>query len=150
MTSIRRRCAAGLFLALSGLWTGLPQAAPEASSKDPWVQLQQRAESGDVAAQADLGTAYALGKGVEKDYKAARVWLLKAAAKGRADAQAVLGYIYRDGLGTDRDLAQAAKWFQAAAEQGLASAQTNLAMLYKNGQGVPQSDGEKQGSDDDR
>ena len=82
----------GFVLLLGGGWT----AASAADSQDPFAQLEQRARGGDAEAQADLGTAYALGKGVEKDYVVARGWLLKAAAKGRADAQAILGYIYRD------------------------------------------------------
>ena len=110
---------AGLAVLLSGMWTS---ASASGDSQDPLAQLEQRARDGDVEAQADLGTAYALGKGVEKDYVVARGWLLKAGAKGRADAQAILGYIYRDGLGIDKDLVEAVKWFKAAAEQGLASA----------------------------
>ena len=130
---------AGFMLFLSVGWT---TASAVEAGQDPFAQLEQKANSGDVDAQADLGKAYALGKGVEKDYVVARGWLLKAGAKGRADAQVILGYIYRDGLGIDKDLVQAVKWFRAAAEQGLATAQTNLAMLYKNGQGVAQNDHE--------
>jgi len=130
---------AGLVMILSGNW---PMTAAADGQQDPFAQLEQRANNGDVEAQADLGKAYALGKGVERNYVVARGWLLKAAANGRAESQAILGYIYRDGLGTDKDMAEAVKWFHAAADQGLASAQTNLAMLYKNGQGVTQSDTE--------
>ena len=63
---------------------------PAASLSAEMQQLEQRARGGDVTAQLELGSAYSLGRGVDKDYVAARLWLSQAADKGNAVAQGML------------------------------------------------------------
>jgi TPR repeat protein len=47
---------------------------------------QKAADQGDAKAQSNLGTMYAFGKGVLKDYKQAVYWYQKAADQGYASA----------------------------------------------------------------
>src|SRR3569623_367485 len=110
---------------------GADARPPAASLSAEMQQLEQRARDGDVTAQLELGSAYSLGRGVDKDYAAARLWLSQAADKGNAVAQGMLAYFYRDGLGVERDLAAAARWFGKAAQQGHAASQTNLALMHE-------------------
>ena len=65
-----------------------------------------------------------------KDYKRARVILLRAARKGDRRAQFLLGEIFSYGLGADVDLAQAVRWYRSAAHKNEPSAQYKLARLY--------------------
>ena len=65
-----------------------------------------------------------------KDYKRARVILLRAARKGDRRAQFLLGEIFNHGLGADVDLAQAVQWYSSAAHKAEPSAQYKLARLY--------------------
>ena len=65
-----------------------------------------------------LGAAYAQGKGVPQDYKAAAGWFHKAARKGHARARASLGFLYSIGRGVHQDLVLAYLFLQEAAEQG--------------------------------
>ncbi|OHW62278.1 putative beta-lactamase HcpC precursor [Andreesenia angusta] len=76
------------------------------------------AKQGDLEAQSILGTAYYLGNGVEKDFKKARYWFMKAAKQGSEDAQGLLGTIYYYGQGTEKDYDSALYWLEKAANQG--------------------------------
>jgi len=55
------------------------------------------ANRGSASAEAMLGTIYALGQGVPKDYAAALTWYRKAAEHGDAKAQNNLGFMYAQG-----------------------------------------------------
>jgi Sel1 repeat len=69
----------------------------------------------------DLGQAYNLGDGVEKDPAEAARWWQKAAEQGIAKAQYNLGMAYRAGAGVEKDNPQAYFWIAIAAsslEQG--------------------------------
>src|SRR3569833_1615167 len=133
MFALLGACLAGVV----SLTTAAVNEAPAKADLSPeMLQLERRAQGGDVAAQAELGAAYSLGNGVDKDFGQARQWLSRAADKGNAIAQSLLAYLYRDGLGVERDYVTAARWFEQAAKQGHANAQTNLALLYKEGRGV--------------
>ncbi|MGB6065392.1 MAG: hypothetical protein WBG50_11320 [Desulfomonilaceae bacterium] len=110
---------------------------PPQKTLDPMGSLQRLAESGDAAAQSQLGNAYFQGSGVPKDYKEASRWFLKSAEQGNAVAQFFLGLMYQDGRGLLKDYREAAKWYRRSAEQGNAPAQCNLGLMYQNGQGFP-------------
>ena len=73
--------------------------------------------AGDAAAENDLGTAYALGKGVDLNIDEAERWFRLAARAGYAPAQANLGYLYEKGLGVSEDYDAALKLYRTAAEQ---------------------------------
>src|SRR6202453_4835436 len=67
--------------------------------------LQQRADSGDAAAQFALGKAYESGNGVPKRTDQAALWYRKAADQGNQKAQSNLGLLYWFGDGVEQDKA---------------------------------------------
>ncbi len=102
-----------------------------------WLPL---AETGDPAAQRNIGHLYRKGQGVEQDLDSAVEWYRRAAEVGFARAQANLASMYLRGDGVPQDYAEAAKWFERAAIQGHDIAQYNLALMYERGLGVEQSE----------
>lgn len=102
-----------------------------------WLPL---AESGDPAAQRNLGHLYRLGQGVTKDFVKAADWYRKSAKQGFARAQANLGNMYLRGQGVPKDPITAAKWFRRAGKQNHSIAQYNLGLMYENGIGLVQDD----------
>jgi uncharacterized protein len=94
------------------------------------VELQKRAESGDLAAQMAVGTAYEYRK--DNIQEAARFYAM-AARSGLKEAQAQLAYIEYSDL---NDPAEAARWNRKAAEQGCVDAQLSLSDAYMHGDGV--------------
>ena len=101
--------------------------------------LLPQAERGDGEAALLLGDMYLYGRGVPRDYRAARKWFEIAARDGRAEALFNLGAIYDKALGVERDPAQAIAWFTLAADQRDADAQLNLALFFIKGDGVPKN-----------
>ena len=97
-----------------------------------------RAEQGDAESQFKLGSMYALGRGVSKDYAEAVRWFRRSAEQGCPKAEYSLSDMYRGGKGVPQDYSQAANWCRKAAEQGYATAQEALGYLYFRGEGVPQ------------
>jgi hypothetical protein len=89
-----------------------------------------------MEAQATLGAAYQLGRGVPQDYAQAVAWYRKAAEQGFPFAQNALGVLLSEGNGVSKDEAEAATWYRRAAEQGDTSAQFNLGVSYQFGTGV--------------
>jgi uncharacterized protein len=79
--------------------------------------LRPLADRRNPQAQALLGSMYALGEGVPKNYAAALTWYRAAAARGNADAQFGLGGMYYLGDGVAPDYVQAHKWFSLAASR---------------------------------
>ena len=103
------------------------------------LSLQQKAERGDAVAQFTLGSCYANGRGVPRNYSQAVRWYYLAARQGYPPAQNRLGVCYYKGLGTPQNYAAAVLWYQKAAEQGFAAAQDNLGICYFSGRGVAQN-----------
>jgi hypothetical protein len=92
------------------------------------------AEGGDADAQFNLGQAYRLGRGVQLDLSAAKLWFERAARSGHVDAQTTLGLLtFQNG-----DRAQGLKWLKAAADQGEPRALLVYGTALFNGDGVPQ------------
>ncbi|MGQ0527203.1 MAG: tetratricopeptide repeat protein [Alphaproteobacteria bacterium] len=99
--------------------------------------MQERAFSGSMEDQHNLGALYASPKGeLEQDYTRAAFWFRQAAERGMANAQYNLGVMYHQGLGVEKDLKQAVNWYKAAAAQNHAEAQYNLGIAYIEGAGV--------------
>lgn len=98
------------------------------------------ADKGDAAAQYQLGTLYAEGKGVAQSDATAASWYQRAAEQGDEAAQYNLAVSYAEGLGVPKDDAAAAKWFRRAADQGMPYAQLNLGILYAARRGVTADD----------
>src|SRR6266699_3064609 len=103
-------------------------AVPNRAHAGPDAHLS-RAESESVRRVAEdaeamnrLGVLYAEGRGVSRDYSAAR--------GGAADAQNKLGALYSDGLGVVKDQKRALELFRQAAMQGYPPAMVNLGRMY--------------------
>lgn len=84
------------------------------------VWMRKAAEQGHARAQANLGTSYARGKGVERDYDESLLWLDRAAAQGSGKAMLELGLLYRDGQGVPKDAVRSLAWLMLAGQQGSA------------------------------
>ena len=82
------------------------------------TELQKLADSGDPAAQNELGVRYRTGKGVDKDPAAAISWYLKAARQGYAKAYFNLGAAYYNGDGVSVDDQNYCAWFIFSADAG--------------------------------
>jgi len=95
--------------------------------------LRQPAESGDAAAEEEMGVLYYWGFGVATDFGAAMGWFRKAAAQGYGNAESMIGMMYQESHGVPQDLSEAQLWFQKAADHGSAVGQYNLGNLYASG-----------------
>jgi hypothetical protein len=92
------------------------------------------AEAGDADAQFNLGQAYRLGRGVELNLAAAKIWFERAARSGHLDAQTTLGLLtFQNG-----DRAEGLKWLKQAADQGEPRALLVYGTALYNGDGVTQ------------
>lgn len=100
-----------------------------------WAPL---AESGNSAAQANLGMIYEFGKEVLKNNKTVVKWHTLAAKQGNIDSQFNLGVIYTGGALENAN--KAVKWYTSAAEQGVVDAQYNPGVMYEDGKGVLAND----------
>ena len=127
-----------MVMPLSGQGTNPKQARPKSVKnyqEVPLPTLQSKANGGDAAAEFELGTRYALGKGgAPLDYPEAKKWYRRAAARGHVDAQFRVGFCYFFGdLDTEVDWAEAMPWLLKAAKQGHAASQFELGEIYRQG-----------------
>lgn len=99
-------------------------------------KIMQEAESGDSAAQFQLGFLYLNGAGVRKDTMMTVHWWHKAADQGHIVAQYNLGGLYFSGKLDKSDIKKALLWWEKAAEQGLDEAQFRVGLCYAEGQGT--------------
>jgi hypothetical protein len=102
-------------------------------------ELIEKAESGDVSAQRDLGAILVRGQGVPKDLVQGWKWYQRAAEGGDRQAQVSLAVRFTHTDGLEKDLIKGAMWFLKAAEQGDVYAQRNIASMYAAGVGVPKN-----------
>lgn len=110
------------------------------SSKEQGVSLfslQQKAESGDVKAQLQLGYTYLYGSDkIEKDYQKAFHYYSLAAKQEDKIGLNNLGSMYYNGIGVKRDTKIAALLFAKATEKGNTDAAANLGIMYITGNGI--------------
>lgn len=95
-----------------------------------WFRLA--AEQGLPDAQHQLGRAYLMGVGVDKDAAEGVKWLQRAAMQGFTEAQSVLGVE----LLKQKKNREAAGWFLHAARAGYGPAQFHLGQMLRTGDGV--------------
>lgn len=95
------------------------------------------AETGDPDALFNMGQAYKLGRGVNKDPARAADFYRRAALKQHLPAQANLGII----LFQSGEKAEAFKWLRAAADRGEPRAQYVLGIALYNGDSIPRAQG---------
>ncbi len=94
--------------------------------------LTEQANSGNVEAQFELGTAYDTGFPVNPNRSLAKKWYSLAAENGHTEAQNSLGSIYQE----EKAYTNALIWYEKAASENHALAINNLAYLYDLGLGV--------------
>lgn len=116
------------------------EAAGRARAIDPrpeahmtLAELEQRTAAGDLKAQAELGSRYGLGYGVEANLPKAIELLSAAAAKGGADAQFFLASAYAAGQGVPQNEFQAFALYEQAANQGHAGGNYMVANMIAFG-----------------
>ncbi len=96
------------------------------------------AKKGNVVAQRELGRMFLRGEGVQRNSKAARLWLHKACLANDAKAMCIMADIYQHGLGVKTNKSLAFKLYLQAARMGNSQGCFGAgSMLYK-GQGVKQ------------
>ena len=91
--------------------------------------ISNAAQNGQAWAQADMGTAYELGIGVERDLAYAASLYEKSARQGYAGGQTNLGVLYGRGAGVKYDRDKALYWLEKAAAQGDRVAKDNLFIM---------------------
>lgn len=91
-----------------------------------WMNL---AEQGHIKSMNNLGTMYAQGKAVSRNYPLARFWYRRSAARGDARAMYNMGLLYEFGRGVDISDAEAADWYRQAAQRGLLDGMNALAWV---------------------
>jgi TPR repeat protein len=106
---------------------------------DEFEDLLNKAQMGDVSAQAALGSLYHHGKGVAQNLDLAKFWWEKAAEQGHTVAQFNLGLMYYKGQGVRQNFEQSVYWWHEAAVRGHAVSQFNLGLMFLNGKGTAQS-----------
>jgi len=103
------------------------------------VILRPLAIRGDAGAQANLGTMYAKGHGVEEDaVEAVRLFRLSA-EQGYYAGQFNLATSLAQGLGVEQNYSEAIMYFIQAAEQKDRRAMYSLAKMNAEGQGIPRN-----------
>ena len=100
-------------------------------------EVRRLAELNVAEAAFLMGTAYAVGLGVDADRETALRWYFSAANLGNALAAHNLGNAYREADGRSYDPRIAAYWYRKAAEIGDALPMFWLGQMYENGEGLP-------------
>lgn len=96
--------------------------------------LREKASSGDVKAQFELGNEYFYGSKTRKqNLELAVFWYRKAAANNLPAAQLNYGICLERGLGCKADPQTALDYYTFASEAGLIPAKVNLALLLLHG-----------------
>jgi localization factor PodJL len=97
------------------------------------ARLRTAAVNSDPAAQFEIASRLADGRGVPQDLTAAADWFERAAKQGLVPAQFRLGGLYEKGMGVKKNVDTARRFYVAAADGGNAKAMHNLAVLYAEG-----------------
>ncbi|MET0651738.1 MAG: tetratricopeptide repeat protein, partial [Hyphomicrobiaceae bacterium] len=93
------------------------------------TSLGQAATSGNAAAQFEVASRFAEGRGLGQSHAQAFAWYQRAAMRGFAPAQFQLATLLERGAGAELDVERAKVWYRRAADQGHINAMHNLAVL---------------------
>jgi hypothetical protein len=110
-----------------------------ARAKTEFVELEKKADSGDLNALWSLGKLYHDGESVTKDTAKSFQYFKQAATLGNAPSQLLVGMGYYKGEGAKKNLKSAVLWVSKAAKQGLPEAQTSLGVFCLRGDGFKQN-----------
>lgn len=116
----------GLCLILPNSCSTVPENEAASSQPHAFNQLAQAAQSGDRAAQRELGLIYLNGEGVSKNREEGFRWLNKAAQQDDGPALLFLGQELRK----RGEYMQALDYYQRSAATGYSEAQYQLALSY--------------------
>ena len=111
-----------------------PPAKTEAqieAEKKAFAETKGKAESGNAAAQYNLGVSYEEGEGVAKDDKEAVKWYRLAAGQGDGYEQYNIGVLYAQGQGVLEDYVTSYAWLNIAAANGIRIAKKNKPVIAK-------------------
>jgi len=95
--------------------------------------LIEKAKQGIPYYQNMVGYKYGTGDGVEKDYKIALEWYMKAAEQDYDAALYNVGLYYYRGYGVEIDYYKALEWMTKAAAKGDVKAYQTLGNMYHDG-----------------
>ncbi len=95
--------------------------------------IEYEAEQGSVEALVKLGRIYLYGMGVEKDFKLAHNYFVRAAKQDSADAYSYLAYTYAMGLGVEKTDEKVITYFNKANDLGDNYAACALGFIYRKG-----------------
>jgi TPR repeat protein len=118
MTRFFRRFCLVLLPVIAVLPLGLQAQDSTPVGKLPIAKLQELADSGDPAAENELGVRYRVGTDVDKDPAKAIPWFLKAAKQGYPKAYFNLGAAYYNGDGVPVNDQNYCAWFIFSADVG--------------------------------
>jgi len=102
----------------------------------PLGELQEKAKTGDAAAERDLGLKYLAGDNVAVNEEEAARWFLSASYRGEPIAEYWLGTLYSRGHGVPADPFQANHWYGAIPRRCNAHAMHRLGIANYEGLGV--------------
>jgi len=101
----------------------------EQNYEEAFSYYNDAAQRGNMHGMGNVGKAYLLGRGVQKDPKNAFYWNSKAAELGEPSSQYNLGLQYVFGDGVERDFNEGVFWLIKAAAQGHNGAISKLAPI---------------------
>ncbi len=108
-----------ILIASTAVLAASPRVQQTTSVANPSIaELQKLADSGDPAAQNELGVRYRIGADVEKDPAKAVTWYLKAARQGYAKAYFNLGAAYYNGDGVPVNIDDSCAYFIFSSDAG--------------------------------
>ena len=93
------------------------------------------ANMGYAPAQVEVGFAYSLGFGIERNDQLSFEWYLKAAKQGDSGAQRNVGLNYAEGKGVAVNYIEAKKWLDEYSRKSGKNAIIELAEKYEKGKG---------------
>jgi TPR repeat protein len=82
------------------------------------VEIRKLAQSGQAAAQYNLGCLFESGTGVEKNMADAVLWFHKSALQGHQRAQIHLAFCNLDGTGVIKDPEEGVRWYHKGVAPG--------------------------------
>lgn len=109
------------------------------SQPNTLIEIFEKAKSGDMHAQYEIGNLYRSGEQkIKQDFSQALQWFLRAAKQGLMEAQYEMALFNHQGLGgLAQNIPEAIRWLKNPIEQEDPEAQFLLGLIHENGNGIP-------------